>query len=251
MKESFYFSHDHYARHDKKMVTLLMNEGVSGIGVYWCIVEMLYEEGGKLPLSDSKRIAFELNTDEATVTRVINSDLFVRQSECFYSESVFKRLQYRKEISEKAANNAKKRWGNATAMRPHCEGNALNKSKVNKSKVNNNMGVQAPTPAPSEDSSAKRLCDYTKTLYGVNEMKMQMTLEEAQKLIDKYPKQDIMDILERMSNYPKLKSRNNSVYATANKWLTTDQEKKRQQVAQQKSNVNQIGSDNFSGLTAN
>lgn len=38
-----------------------MYEGLSGIGAYWCIIEMLYEDGGYLMLSECERIAFDLH----------------------------------------------------------------------------------------------------------------------------------------------------------------------------------------------
>lgn len=57
-----YFSHDYNARSDPKLRKLLMKEGIEGIGVYWCIIEMLYEQEGILPLSECEAIAFELHT---------------------------------------------------------------------------------------------------------------------------------------------------------------------------------------------
>ena len=37
-----YFSHDYKARHDDKLIRVFMRHGLSGIGAYWCIIEMLY-----------------------------------------------------------------------------------------------------------------------------------------------------------------------------------------------------------------
>jgi uncharacterized protein YdaU (DUF1376 family) len=109
-KESFWFKHDLNARSDRKMMSLLMKTGVQGVGIYWCIVEMLYEEGGYLMRSDCDRIAFELRTDCEAVSAVIESDLFNRDEEQFWSESVLRRLGKRQETSRKNTDAANKRW---------------------------------------------------------------------------------------------------------------------------------------------
>ena len=69
MKE--YFSHDYNARNDKKLVSLFMKHKLSGIGLYWCLVEMLYESGGEIMLSECERIAFELRIDLEMINDVI------------------------------------------------------------------------------------------------------------------------------------------------------------------------------------
>ena len=74
---SEYFSHDYNARNDLNMKKLFMGEGLSGIGLYWCLVEMLYEKNGYIDLDYIPIIAFDLRTTEETVHRVIdNYELF-------------------------------------------------------------------------------------------------------------------------------------------------------------------------------
>jgi hypothetical protein len=134
--ESFYFSHDYNARSDRKMLALQMAMGVEGIGIYWCVVEMLYEEGGYLMLSECERIAFELRTDKERITKVIDSDLFSNDGMRFWSESILKRLGKRYEKSEKAKKSAEKRWKDANAMRTHSDGNAIKERKEKERKEN-------------------------------------------------------------------------------------------------------------------
>ena len=69
-KGTFYFRHDCNARTDRKLINLSMKHGMQGIGIYWCVVEMLYEEGGYLPL-EYERISFELRTDTKVIQDVI------------------------------------------------------------------------------------------------------------------------------------------------------------------------------------
>lgn len=125
MKETYYFSHDYNARNDLKITRLRHKYGMEGLGVYWCLVEMLYEEGGYLMLSDSECIANELRTQCDTLKSIITSDdLFKNDGEKFWSNSVLRRLEKRHEKSQKASESATKRWDNANAMRTQCDGNA-------------------------------------------------------------------------------------------------------------------------------
>ena len=128
---SEYFSHDYNARNDLNMKKLFMGEGLSGIGLYWCLVEMLYEKNGYIALDYIPIIAFDLRTTEETVHRVIdNYELFCKNDTHFFSNSVLKRLEMRNEKSEKAKSSANARWNNANAMRTHSESNAIKENKI-------------------------------------------------------------------------------------------------------------------------
>lgn len=111
MKNTFFFSHDFGARNDPKLQNLMMEHGCEGIGVYWCIVEQMYEQGGQLPLSSCKSIAYTLHVSCDFVESVINDFLlFDNDGENFWSESVKSRLDKRAEISEKRREAGKKGW---------------------------------------------------------------------------------------------------------------------------------------------
>lgn len=111
MKETFYFAHDYNARNDPKLQNVLFDLGVEGIGVFWCIIEQLYEQGGKLPLHYCKSIAFALHVDFKCVERLVNDyGLFKNDGENMWSESVLNRLNRRSEVSEKRKLAALVRW---------------------------------------------------------------------------------------------------------------------------------------------
>jgi len=146
MKE--YFSHDYNARNDTKLVKVFMKHGLSGIGAFWCILEMLFEESGYLLRSEYERIAFELRTDNDTIKSIIeNFDLFKFDDEKFWSLSALDRLNSRMEISEKARESVNKRWnrikGNTNVIPTNNERNTskVKKSKVKESKVNKNKSI--------------------------------------------------------------------------------------------------------------
>jgi len=135
MKE--YFSHDYNARNDTKLVKLFMKLGLEGIGAYWCIIEMLYEEGGYLLRNEYERIAFELRTDYNVIKKIVEElDLFVFDDEKFWSETALSRLNQRMEKSQKARESVEKRWKkyerNTNVKQSK---NDSNTSKVKESKV--------------------------------------------------------------------------------------------------------------------
>ena len=84
-----YFSHDYKARHDRKLVNLLMKKGAEGIGIFWCIIEMLYEDGGRINTSEYERITFELRSNYDTVKSVIEDfKLFKIDGEHFFQKII-------------------------------------------------------------------------------------------------------------------------------------------------------------------
>jgi hypothetical protein len=132
-KETFYFSHDYNARNDPKLQKLLMKQGQEGKGVYWDLIEMLYEQDGYLLLSECESYAFQLRTSYERITELIrNFDLFITNEKSFYSESVLRRLEERKIKSNKARESVNKRWNDTNVIRTN---NERNTNKVKESKI--------------------------------------------------------------------------------------------------------------------
>ena len=136
MKDSYYFPHDYHARHDPKLEKLRLEIGPVGDGIYWDLVEMLYEQGGYLDLKDLPYFSKSLNANCEILERIVKtSKLFIISRDKFYSEQVLVRLKHINAKRRKAISSAKKRW-NAKALPMQCEGNARKESKVKESKVN-------------------------------------------------------------------------------------------------------------------
>jgi len=135
--DTFYFSHDYNARTDSKIKKLLSIHGFIGYGLFWAIIEDLYNNANALPM-DYESIAYDLRTDIKLVTSIINDfDLFVFDNDSFGSLSVEKRLEERRIKSKKASESANVRWGkNANAMRTQSDGNAIKESKGKENKEN-------------------------------------------------------------------------------------------------------------------
>jgi hypothetical protein len=155
-KDTFYFSHDYNTRTDSKIKRLLVVHGYTGYGIFWAIIEDLYNNANALP-TDYESIAYDLRTDKATIESIVNDfQLFVVADGNFMSLSIERRLGKRNEKSAKARESALSRWGNvgkeanalkndANALRPECDSNAIKESKVKENKVNGvNTGGEPP-----------------------------------------------------------------------------------------------------------
>jgi hypothetical protein len=128
-KDTFYFSHDYNARNDEKIKRLIRKHGMQGYGVFWSIVEDLYNNANALR-TDYEGIAYDLRTDSDLVASVVNDfDLFVFDGEYFGSNSVQERLDQRNDKSEKARKSASYRWENANALQPQSDSNAKKERK--------------------------------------------------------------------------------------------------------------------------
>lgn len=133
MKDTFYFSHDYNTRQDIKVRKLLFKHGCTGYGVFWAIIEDLYNNSNALP-TDYESLAYELRVDIELLKSVINDfDLFVIKNDYFGSVSIEKRLDERNEKSIQARKSAFKRWGktedDANALPPNSKGNAIKERK--------------------------------------------------------------------------------------------------------------------------
>lgn len=187
MKETFYFAHDYNARNDPKLQDVLIDLGVEGIGVFWCIIEQLYEQGGTLPIRSCKSIAFALHVDFKRVERLVNDyGLFKNDGENIWSESVLNRLNRRSEISDKRKLAALARWrqgienqsqtqspanygqiaDNARGMQMQSTSNANAEHKEKKSKENNNISTNVDTSTCVDAPEQKRdfSVDYSRLL---------------------------------------------------------------------------------------
>jgi hypothetical protein len=112
METTNYFQHDYRSRVDKKLLKIRMQHQMTGVGVYWSLVEMLHENNGIIDM-DLEMIAYELQTDELIVKDVIDI-CFEYIDGTITSERVIKNLNYRRSKKEERIANGKKgaekRW---------------------------------------------------------------------------------------------------------------------------------------------
>lgn len=128
-KDTFYFSHDYNARNDEKIKRLIRKHGMIGYGIFWSVVEDLYNNANALR-TDYEGIAYDLRTDSDTVASVIiDFDLFFFNEDFFGSNSVQERLNQRNSKSESARKSAIYRWENANALHSLSDSNAKKERK--------------------------------------------------------------------------------------------------------------------------
>jgi hypothetical protein len=145
-KDTFYFSHDYNTRNDSKIKKLLYKHGYQGYGIFWAIIEDLYNNANALP-TDYDSIAYDLRTDKNIVESVIKDfDLFVFNDGFFGSISVQKRLDERDSKSEKARESARYRWSkkndDANALPTQSDSNAIKERKVKEKKVKESIQLK-------------------------------------------------------------------------------------------------------------
>jgi uncharacterized phage protein (TIGR02220 family) len=144
MKETFYFSHDYNTRTDPKIKRLLQKHGILGYGIFWALVEDLYQNANALP-TDYESIAYDLRTECELVKSIVNDfDLFKIIGDTFQSLSIERRLVERSEKSNKAKVSANARWNkvkdanafnkDANALLMQSDSNAIKESKEKESK---------------------------------------------------------------------------------------------------------------------
>lgn len=158
MKDTFFFSHDFSARNDPKLQEVLATHGVAGIGIYWCIIEQLYEQGGELPLKVRKTIAFMLHCDVAMVESIVDDfGLFDNDGEVFWSESAKKRIDKMTETSAKRKAAIDKRWekykSNTSVIQ---EKNTTTTNKIKENKINNNNNSLSLSLSHESDKSEEQ-----------------------------------------------------------------------------------------------
>jgi len=113
-----YFNHDSSARNDLRIIKLRAKLGYEGYGVFWALLELLFTEENKLCVNDYSEIAFGLQCDSKMLKQVIEDfDLFTVEDDCFYSKRLNKQIEEINSKSNKAKENASKRWKNAVAKR--------------------------------------------------------------------------------------------------------------------------------------
>lgn len=133
-KEALWLKHDYNARGDTDMVPLRRREGMAGVGIYWCIVEMLYEQGGYLTVASLDNIAYDLRAKAEQVKRIVMEyDLFESDDVRFWSARALRGLADKKERTSKARESAKERWKkdkpDANALPLDSEGNAKERER--------------------------------------------------------------------------------------------------------------------------
>lgn len=116
-KDAFYFSHDYNAIQDPKIMILLSECGLAGVGMYWVIIEILHQQpcGSITQEAFSNYVKFYChfqNQGEHLLNKIeqvlISSKLLYIKNGKMFSERVLRNKKHREEISEKRSFAGKK-----------------------------------------------------------------------------------------------------------------------------------------------
>lgn len=108
---SEYINHKISNRSEYVFRKLIERKGAAAYGVYWYILEELYESGGKMLFEEIKPISKALCVRKDFVASVIKSfSLFQYDSESFWSDEVIEQIEKRQKIKDKRKEAANKRW---------------------------------------------------------------------------------------------------------------------------------------------
>ena len=152
MKDSFFFKHDCNSRSDPKILQMISVYGMVGYGWFWVLVELLREQDNyKLDISGKYAInalAMQMYTDNETAKKFIGDcinefHLFESDGTCFWSNSLMKRMENLDKKRQQAKKAADKRWenrsgecsGDAEALQPQCDNDAIREEKSRKDKI--------------------------------------------------------------------------------------------------------------------
>ena len=107
-----WFKHDFYTCMDQKMQRLDFKYPVVGYGIFFKVIELLYQNNGKLEY-DLDFISFAICYDKDVINSVLKDfDLFTIQDEVLYNNRVLESIKEITEKSEKARASANRRYGN-------------------------------------------------------------------------------------------------------------------------------------------
>jgi hypothetical protein len=88
-----YLQHQSNSFTDIKIIKMRSKLGIESYGIFWALLELLFNEENKLCIDDYSVLAFSLQCDPDKLKSVIEDfDLFVIEDGCFYS----KRLKLKK-----------------------------------------------------------------------------------------------------------------------------------------------------------
>lgn len=169
-----FFNHDFYARQDEKLKRLRIKHGLAGIGAFWCITEMLYENNGSIEY-DSDIIADELRCDSILIQAVVeNFGLFDVSNNQLTSKRVCETLKKINDKCEKAKKAVLTRWRNEQQQQIQFDTDETNNNtdvkKINTNVSNNNTDVQNNNTTVSNNKINKYECntDVIRTNYERN-----------------------------------------------------------------------------------
>ena len=129
-----YLQHQSNSFTDIKIIKMRSKLGIESYGIFWALLELLFNEENKLCIDDYSVLAFSLQCDADKLKSVIEDfDLFIIEDNCFYSKRLNEHIDNINSKSLKAKESINKRWEKIRTN------NDSNTSRVYKSIVDNSI----------------------------------------------------------------------------------------------------------------
>ena len=108
---NLWFKHDFNARNNPKLLKLKMKMKMEGVGIYWSLIETLYELNGYLKEDDLETFCFNEHIEIEKVKQVLKLANFqYDKNKGYYANGVLERIKQREEFCVKQKEKADKRW---------------------------------------------------------------------------------------------------------------------------------------------
>ena len=128
--KTLWFRHDVGTMNDIRMQKIMRKYGLEGIGIYWCLIETMYTNNGRIFHSEIADIAFMIHADEEKVAEMASDqDIFESDEDSFWSNRVNSELSIQQEVSEKAKEAINARWKNQKKAKSNSSNSSTNPEK--------------------------------------------------------------------------------------------------------------------------
>ena len=203
MKNTNYFQHDHNSRGDEKILKMRLIHGWYGFGIYWALVEKLYESTNGDLEKNYPLLAYDLKTEEKILKSIIEDFGLFNLSEGIFSHKRVKEHNvFRVKQSESGRKGAMSlHYGSAIAQPKQSHDHKGKKGKKGKkgNKENNTM-VHEVIAYLNEKTKRNYSATNKSTVFLIGRRILEgRTKEDLFKVIDKKTSQWLND--EKMAKF--------------------------------------------------
>jgi hypothetical protein len=155
MTAKFFISHDFTARNDEKILILRADLGLEGYGIWWAFIEVLAEHDGCIEESNLRGVAFGIQCSwelfQEFICLCFDLGLLKLDEGKVFSESLNKRLEYKRDVSRKRSEAGKR--------------GAIAKQLLNKSQAidKQNQANQNPNLNQNQNNKEEKAVDVSTT----------------------------------------------------------------------------------------
>ncbi len=216
MKDTYYMKHDINTSQDNAIVSMRVDYGTYGYGLFWLVNEYLRSQTRcKVKISEVKNIAFSFNEDFEKVHKFIDDciniySLYHSDGDYFWSDRMIVDKDHLDSVRQTYRDNGKK------GGRPKAKGNQGVNQAVN---LNETNGKAKPNQTESNKGKVSKGNKINKDNYG--EFKnVHLSKDEYKKCIDKHTLVTTNKAIEKLSSFKASKGKiYKSDYAALNNWV--------------------------------